>query len=134
MDIGGLGSAYLQNAIDQNKYERDQTSAAGAKKAAEGLSAESTRAEMTEAAKSFEAYFVEQVLKEMKDSVEIFGEDADMTTTMTSDYYLDATISTIAKELVDEYGDSFTEDMVDQMMRNYGVPADASETSETTGS
>ncbi len=133
MDIGGLGSAYLQNAIDQNKYERDQTSAAGAKKAAEGLSAESTRAEMTEAAKSFEAYFVEQVLKEMKDSVEIFGEDADMTTTMTSDYYLDATISTIAKELVDEYGDSFTEDMVDQMMRNYGVPADASETSETTG-
>ena len=133
MDIGGLGSAYLQNAIDQNKYERDQTSAAGAKKAAEGLSAESTRAEMTEAAKSFEAYFVEQVLKEMKDSVEIFGEDADMTTTMTSDYYLDATISTIAKELVDEYGDSFTEDMVDQMMRNYGVPVDAPETSETTG-
>ena len=134
MDIGGLGSAYLQNAIDQNKYERDQTSAAGAKKAAEGLSAESTRAEMTEAAKSFEAYFVEQVLKEMKDSVEIFGEDADMTTTMTSDYYLDATISTIAKELVDEYGDSFTEDMVDQMMRNYGVPVDAPETSETAES
>ena len=134
MDIGGLGSAYLQNAIDQNKYERDQTSAAGAKKAAEGLSAESTRAEMTEAAKSFEAYFVEQVLKEMKDSVEIFGEDADMTTTMTSDYYLDATISTIAKELVDEYGHSFTEDMVDQMMRNYGVPVDAPETSETAES
>ena len=134
MDIGGLGSAYLQNAIDQNKYERDQTSAAGAKKAAEGVSSESTRAEMTEAAKSFEAYFVEQVLKEMKDSVEIFGEDADMTTTMTSDYYLDATISTIAKELVDEYGDSFTEDMVDQMMRNYGVPVDAPETSETSES
>ncbi len=134
MDIGGLGSAYLENAINQNKIDRQQTEAGNAKKAAEGLSAESTREEMTEAAKSFEAYFVEQLLKEVKDSVKIFGDDADMTTTMTSDYYLDATISTLAKELVDEYGDSFTEDMVDQMMRNYGVPVDAPETSETAES
>lgn len=124
MDIGGLGNAYLQNAIEQNKYERSQTSAANAKSAADGLSAESTREEMTEAAKSFEAYFVEQVLKEVKDSVNLFGDDADTTTSMTSDYYLDATISTLAKELVDKYGDQFTEDMVDQMMRNYGTPAE----------
>ncbi|MCR5098523.1 MAG: hypothetical protein K6B14_06210 [Lachnospiraceae bacterium] len=124
MDIGGLGNAYLENAINQNKTDRQQTAATDAKKAADGLSAESNRAEMTEAAKSFEAYFVEQLLKEVKDSVNLFGDDADMTTTMTSDYYLDATISTLAKELVDQYGDSFTEDMVDQMMRNYGVPAE----------
>ena len=30
----------------------------------------------------------------------------------------------LAKELVDKYGDQFTEDMVDQMMRNYGTPAE----------
>ena len=96
------------------------------------MSKESTREEMTEAAKSFESYFVEQILKEVKDSVNLFGDDADTTSSMTSDYYLDATIGTLAKQLVDEYGDSFTEDMVDQMMRNYGVPPETASSAETT--
>ena len=122
MDISGLGNSYLENAITQNQFERQQASAASAKNSASGLSSESTREELTEAAKSFEAYFVEQVIKEVKDSVDIFG-DADSTSTMTADYYLDSTISTLARQLVDEYGDSFTEDLVDQMSRNYGVPA-----------
>ncbi len=120
MDIGGLGNAYLDNAITQNQFERQQAQATSAKSAADGLSSTSTREEMEEAAKSFEAYFVEQVMKEVKDSVDLFG-DADTATSMTTDYYLDATISTLARQLVDEYGQSFTDDMVDQMMRNYGV-------------
>ncbi len=120
MDIGGLGNAYLDNAITQNQFERQQASATSVKNAANGLSSASSREEMEEAAKSFEAYFVEQVMKEVKDSVDLFG-DADSATSMTTDYYLDATISTLARQLVDEYGQSFTDDMVDQMMRNYGV-------------
>ena len=132
MDISGLGDAYLQNAMEQNKIDRSQTSAEAAKRTANGLSKESTREEMTEAAKSFESYFVEQILKEVKDSVNLFGDDADTTSSMTSDYYLDATIGTLAKQLVDEYGDSFTEDMVDQMMRNYGVPPETASSAETT--
>ena len=123
MDISGLGNSYLENAISQNQFERQQTQATSAKNAASGLSLESTREELTEAAKSFEAYFVEQVIKEVKDSVDIFG-DMDSTTGMTADFYLDSTIQTLARQLVDEYGDSFTEDLVDQMARNYGVPAE----------
>ena len=120
MDISGLGNSYLENAISQNQFERQQTQATSAKNAASGLSLESTREELTEAAKSFEAYFVEQVIKEVKDSVDLFG-DTDSTTGMTADFYLDSTIQTLARELVDEFGGSFTEDMVDQMARNYGV-------------
>ena len=123
MDIGGLGNTYLENAITQNQLERQQASATSAKNAANGLSSASSREEMEEAAKSFEAYFVEQVMKEVKDSVDLFG-DADSATSMTTDYYLDATISTLARQLVDEYGQNFTDDMVDQMMRNYGVPGE----------
>ncbi len=115
-----LSNVYLNNALEQNKIERQQTAAANAKNSASGLSAESSREEMVEAAKSFESYFVEQFIKEVKDSVNIFG-DSDSSTSMTTDFYLDSTIQTLARQLVDEYGDSFTNDLVDQMQRNYGV-------------
>ena len=123
MDIISLGNSYLENAISQNQFEREQTRGTDAKNAASNLSSESTREELTEAAKSFESYFVEQILKEVKDSADIFG-DMDSTNSMTADFYLDSTIQTLARQLVDEYGDSFTEDLVDQMARNYGVPAE----------
>ena len=120
MDLSGLSNLYLENAISQNRYEKQQSEAAKAKAGASGISPESTREELTEAAKSFESYFVEQILKEVKDSVNIF-EGTDSATGMTADYYLDSTIQTLARQLVDEYGDSFTEDMVDQMTRNMGT-------------
>ncbi len=130
MDINGMGDVYLKNAITQNQYERQQASAENAKRAAEGLSAGSSREELTEAAKNFEAYFVEQVMKEVKDSVNLFGGE-DQTSQMTMDYYLDSTIQTLARQLVDEYGDSFTEQLVDQMERNYGVAPENAKAGET---
>lgn len=83
------------------------------------LSSASTKEEITDAVKSFEQYFVEQMLKEMKKSAEVFSEDE---SDQLTDYYMDFAISDVAKQMVDRYGGRITEDFVAQIQRNYGVP------------
>ena len=43
---------------------------------------------------------------------------------------MDYTIQTIASEIVDKYGDRFTEEMVSNMQAQYGI-TDTSETTES---
>ncbi len=92
-----------------------------------GLNANSTKEELEAAAKSFEAYFVEQMLKEVKETF-TSEEDSDSTVSQTKDFYMDSTIQSLAETLVDEFGGSFTDQMVEQMARNYGI--DISEKAE----
>ena len=48
-------------------------------------------------------------------------EDEDTTMSQYKDMYLDATISELANQMVDDYGGTLTEDLVDQVKRNYGI-------------
>lgn len=90
--------------------------------AAGNLSADSTDEELTEAVKSFESYFVEQILKQFQETKQIFGADSeDSSISMMSDMYLDSTISDLAKQLVDQYGGNLTEQLVEHMKLSYGV-------------
>lgn len=95
---------------------------------ASGLSSSSTKAELEDAAKSFEAYFVEQILKEMKESVDSTNSDEDSTVSQYTDFYMDSTLQSLAEELVDEFGGNFTDSMVEQMARNYGIDISETET------
>ena len=69
---------------------------------------------------SFESYMLEQVIKQMKDSV-TSDDDQDSTMSQYTDMYMDATIQQLAGEMVSEYGGSLTDQLVDQMKRNYGI-------------
>jgi flagellar protein FlgJ len=48
-------------------------------------------------------------------------EDEDSTMSQYKDMYMDVTIQQVAEEMVSQYGGTVTQDLVDQMKRNYGI-------------
>ncbi|MBQ1473083.1 MAG: hypothetical protein II785_01025 [Lachnospiraceae bacterium] len=131
--IDGFSSAYLDNIKMQQELQRSQASSAKTKGALNGLSNQPTEEELTDAVKSFESYFVEQMLKEMKKSVDAINgdKDKDPFVSSTVDYFMDSTIQTLAAQMVEDYGSSFTDTMVEQLKRNYNIPETKS-TSDVT--
>ena len=67
--------------------------------------------------KDFESYFVEQMLKELKETFTDSDKDADSTAARYKDYFMDTAIEQVADQLLDEvwgfeyYGDSRTVDV-----------------------
>ena len=126
--IDGFSSAYLDNIKMQQELQRSQQSSSKTKSAINGLSDQPTEQELTDAVKSFESYFVEQMLKEMKKSVDaINDDDKDPFVSSTVDYFMDSTIQTIAEQMVNDYGSNFTDTMVAQLKRNYNIPESTSD-------
>lgn len=120
MDVSGL-SSYLDT---QYANASSSVSANSATSSISSISSDSSEEEITEAVKSFESYFVEQVIKQVKESfLDEESEDEDGTMSMYKDYFMDSAISEVASELVDEIGESTTDDFVQQIMRNYGITA-----------
>ena len=116
--VDGLNAYYdtmTTNAKNANRADK-------ATGALAGLSSESTEEDVREAVESFEAYFVEQVIKQMKDTMTSDDEeDGDATMNQYKDLYMDATIQQLAGDMVSKYGGTMTEDLVAQMKRNYGI-------------
>lgn len=128
MDLSSV-SSYLNTTASN---AASSSNAAAATDSIKGISSKSTKEEVEAAAKSFESYFVEQAIKEVKKSIDsINGDDEDSTVSMYSDFYLDSTIQKLSEELVDQLGDSFTKTMVENMTRTYGIGKEDVETSET---
>ncbi len=96
------------------------------------VNSDTTREELEESVKSFEAYFVEQVMKQVKETNKVFSDDEDSSMSQYTDMYMDATISDLAKQIVEDYGGNFTDSMVEQMARNYGIDL-KDETADTAG-
>ena len=110
-------SAYLNT---DTSFQRDAGSASKIKNSISGVGANSTDEELTEAVESFESYMLEQVIKQVKDTIKMDEEDKDSNSQLT-DYYMDSTIQNLASTMVKEYGGRLTEDLVTQMKRNYGT-------------
>ncbi|MCI5822445.1 MAG: hypothetical protein MR010_05380 [Lachnospiraceae bacterium] len=115
--VDGLTSYY--DAMTTNA--RNSSRADSATGALGGISADSSEEDMKEAVESFESYMLEQVIKQMKDSVLSDDEDEDSTMSQYKDMYMDSTIQQLASEMVSEYGGTLTDDLVAQMKRNYGI-------------
>ncbi len=83
-----------------------------------------TYEEIEDTMKSFESYLLEQVLKEVKESIkEIRGEDEDEDpfVSKTTDIAFEQTLSEIAEQMVDQYAKKLTKDLTDQTARAYGI-------------
>ncbi|MCF0131464.1 MAG: hypothetical protein HUJ71_07025 [Pseudobutyrivibrio sp.] len=117
MDVTGM-SSYLDSMYSNTA---SSANAADAKKNAGKITSESTKEELTEAVKGFEQYFVEQVIKQFKESVDNMKEDSESNISMYSDYFMDATISQLAEELIGDQGAGITEDFVESIMRTYHI-------------
>ena len=73
--------------------------------------------ELYDVCKQFESYFVEQVIKQMKDTF-TSDDDGDSTMSQYKDLYMDQAIETVADEMVDQIGESYTQTLYEQMKRN----------------
>ena len=110
-------SAYLNT--DTN-YSRNSEAASKISGKISGVNGNSSDEELTEAVESFESYMLEQVIKQVKDTIKMDDEDKDSNSQMT-EYYMDSTIQSLASTMVKEYGGTLTQDLVAQMKRNYGT-------------
>ncbi len=76
--------------------------------------------ELLEVCKEFEAYFLEQVYKEMFKSVDLFGsEDSSMSTLL--DYYKDNMVQELASQTTEQSGGKLAQQLYEQMKRNYHI-------------
>ena len=84
--------------------------------------------ELMDACKQFEAYFVEQMFKEMMKTIPSESESAGSVNSMM-DYYKDIMIQNIAEETADQNGGlGLAQMLYEQMRRNYGLDSVSPET------
>ena len=83
----------------------------------------STDDELLDACKEFEAYFLEQVFKEMEKTVDVF-KDEDSTSNYSSsmvDYFKDEALSQLSSESTETQGLGLAQSLYEQMKRNYNL-------------
>ena len=116
MDLTSISGIQYQTA----QANATSASASSVKTAASKLNENSTEDELKSVLKDFESYFVEQILKEMKDA---FTEDEDSDSTMGQykDMMMDMAIEKVADQVVEQTGETLTQQLYEQMKRNYNI-------------
>lgn len=82
--------------------------------------AKATDAELMDACKQFEAYFIEQMYKGMMKTIPTNENTSNYTATMM-DYYKDQMVQSMAEESTAQGGFGLAQMLYEQMKRNYGV-------------
>ena len=119
MELGGISSsAYVD-------YMKEQSSTAGAKlqETIKGTDySQASEDELLGACKQFEAYFLEQVFKEMQKTVDCFKSDegSDPNNNLV-DYFQDSAIQKLAATSTDLQGLGLAQMLYEQMKRNYNT-------------
>jgi len=112
MDISSLYSNYLdtvsQTSSSTNSLENTLNSDMS----------DATDEELMSACKEFETYFIEQVFKEMKESI-VPAEDTSGADKTLMDYYEGNLISEYAKSASDQQENGLAQMLYEQMKRNY---------------
>ena len=83
--------------------------------------AKATDAELMDACKQFEAYFIEQMYKSMLKTIPQ-NEDTSNYTSTVMDFYKDQMVQSIAEETGNQGGFGLAQMLYEQMKRNYGIP------------
>lgn len=96
-------------------------SASTLKNSLNSVSSETSEDELLEVCKDFESYFVEQIIKEVKENMIPDSDDEDSSLSTMTDYAMDFAVEKVADEVVDEVGTSFTQSLYEQMKRNYNI-------------
>ena len=118
MDVSGI-SSMLNQTTAQNDAAASKTDSL--KNSVNGLSSNSTDEELMEVLKDFESYFLEQIIKKMKDTFTDEDEESSVASQYT-DTFMDYAIEEVADILLEEVGGSMTQQLFEQMKRNYNIP------------
>ncbi|MBQ7615548.1 MAG: rod-binding protein [Butyrivibrio sp.] len=125
-DIGGINaSAYSEYAMQESR----NASAEALKSKVQSTSSKSSDDELWAACKSFEAYFMEQVFKEMQKSVDALKpETTDRSTSTLVDFFKDQTLQEICANSADTQSNGFAQMLYENMKRTYNIPDAPTET------
>ncbi len=114
MDIGNISD------LHSNVYKTNNPSASKLESKLEGDFTKSTDAEMLDACKQFEAYFVEQMFKSMMATVPK-NEDSSSYATNMMDYYTDEMTKKLAEDTAEGNSLGLAQTLYEQMKRNYDL-------------
>lgn len=115
MNLSGINTDFVNTTVDNA-----QAAASKAKSAAGKNYAGATEEEMLDACKQFEAYFIEQVLKEVEKTIPK-DENMDSSTSNLVDFFKGNVIQEMAEGLQEKSGSrGLAQQMFEQMKRNYG--------------
>ena len=115
MDIGSLSDSYM----DLLKTQKSQTAAKLEQQNKKDYS-NATDEELMDACKEFEAYFVEQMFKEMVKTIPE-SENSSSYASNLIDYYKDNMIQEIASESTEQGSLGLAQMLYEQMKRNYNL-------------
>lgn len=117
MDINGLSGTYM------DLYADNATSSASTSKLEGQLNKDysnSTDEELLEACQEFEAYFLEQMFKEMAKTIPE-SEETSSYTTGIKDYFQDRMMQEIASQSTEQNSLGLAQMLYEQMKRNYSI-------------
>ena len=77
--------------------------------------------ELMNVCKQFEAYFVEQVMKEVEKTIPRNEDEEDASMSQLTDYFKDEMIQTLAQDVCEQQNLSLAQQMYEQMKRNYSL-------------
>ena len=116
MDISGFSNVYTE-------YLNQQTDNLSTKKMQDTVSKDYSQAsdeELLDVCKQFEAYFMEQVFKQMEKTI-IKDESSSGTSTALVDYFKDSALQELTKTSTETQGLGIAQMLYEQMKRNYGL-------------
>ena len=125
MDIGSLYTDYLTSTA---------TKAGNLEKTLKGDTLRKSDNELLDVCKEFEAYFYEQVFKNMEKAMVPSDDSGDNANGTLVDYYKEQLIGEYSKSVVDqsaEGGNSLAMQLYEQMKRNQGIAAENIQTGNT---
>ena len=110
----------MYSYLSQTAQNANSSASAGAVNHAIGnISENSSEEEMKQAIKDFESYFVEQILKNVKESLK---SDEDSSNSQLTDFFMEQVGQDLADQIVDQAGSRITQTLYEQMWRNYSIP------------
>jgi flagellar protein FlgJ len=112
MDVGSISSMYLNNIKDSTSKSSDL-----ADKLKNGVDGKSD-AELMEACKEFEAYFTEQVFKNMRKAMVPQSEDDSGSMSTLKNYFEDELWKNYSSEAADQSNNGLAQMLYEQMKRN----------------
>lgn len=115
MDIGDLSSSYsdiYKTSANLSTSKLENQLGADYSKASDD--------ELMDVCKQFEAYFLEQVFKEMSKTITLAETSSSANSTMM-DYYKDQMIQSLASQSTEQNSLGLAQMLYDQMKRNYGL-------------
>ena len=120
MDLTGISaSALTEYATNETKF----ASGTALKNKLQNVSDKTDDKELMEACKSFEAYFLEQIFKEMYKSVDALKpETGDNATNTLVEYFRNETLQDVCANSVENQSNGFAQMLYENLKRNYDIP------------